>query len=207
MLCVFRSLEILADKTLRCLEGSWGPFLLSAWWWWSLRLLRSGQSSCLGRGMKGGLTRWGHPSASTQNSSGFGRDSEVGREGIFMFWTHNVRAWWPFSLKSVNPVMQYFHISHWEKKYAGLDLPVIFFFMEGSFFHLWHLTITGCPPGSASSNFDTRVKRGHQCLYFSFHCQCVVYAERVNQAREHSWFKSLKSQSKSYPKSAWVQSQ
>lgn len=131
MLCVFRSLEILADKTLRCLEGSWGPFLLSAWWWWSLRLLRSGQSSCLGRGMKGGLTRWGHPSASTQNSSGFGRDSEVGREGIFMFWTHNVRAWWPFSLKSVNPVMQYFHISHWEKKYAGLDLPVIFFSWKG----------------------------------------------------------------------------
>ena len=63
--------------------------------------------------------------------------------------------------------------------------------MEGSFFHLWHITITGCPPGSASSNFSTHVQCGRQCLYFSFHYQRVVYAERGNQDREQSWFESL----------------
>lgn len=70
-----------------------------------------------------------------------------------------------------------FHIGG---KYAGLD-PLVIFFTEGSFFHLWHLTVTGCLPGSASSFFFFffdllvltsihNVKSGHPCPYFSFHC-------------------------------------
>lgn len=49
--------------------------------------------------------RRGRHSASTQSSTGFGRESKAEREGIFMFWAHSVRAWWPFPHKAVNSVM------------------------------------------------------------------------------------------------------